>query len=215
MLKIQMSWLKGQSKLSMKKWPLVSLIRTTKAMGLIARQCIHYLVVLIPTLIGCNQETIVQEEGSVPSTASTSNRPASIAALNDASEGMNPHRRVHPMGATTTLFLTDFQMDRILRGLQALLPHRPLSLWSLQSAVTANEFGQYHLEVSLALTEEEGDQFLGELAGADRVEYSGMVALILVQNMMIMQRCKFSGSSRFCDRAGGPNITCFLSFLMV
>ena len=51
-----------------------------------------------------------------------------------------------------------------------LLPRCPLSLWSLQGAVTANEFGQYHLEVSLALTEEEGDQMLGELAGRDRVE---------------------------------------------
>ena len=74
------------------------------------------------------------------------------------------------MGVTTTSFLTDFQMDGILRGLQALLPHHPLSLWSLQGAVTANELGQYHLEVLLALTEEEGDQMIGELAGADRAE---------------------------------------------
>ena len=36
--------------------------------------------------------------------------------------------------------------------------------------MTANEFGQYRLEVSLALTEEEGDQMLGELAGADKAE---------------------------------------------
>ena len=50
--------------------------------------------------------------------ASTSNRPAEIATLNEASEGMNPHQRVHPMGATTTSFLTDFQMDGILRGLR-------------------------------------------------------------------------------------------------
>ena len=74
------------------------------------------------------------------------------------------------MGVTTTSFLTDFQMDGILRGLQMLLPRCPLSLWSLQGAVTANEFGQYRLEVSLALTEEEGDQMLGELASRDRVE---------------------------------------------
>ena len=74
------------------------------------------------------------------------------------------------MGVTTMSFLTDFQMDGILRGLQVLLPHRLLSLWSLQGAVIANEFGQYRLEVSLALTEEEGDQMLGELAGRDRVE---------------------------------------------
>ena len=74
------------------------------------------------------------------------------------------------MGVTTTSFLTDFQMDGILRGLQALLPRRPLSLWSLQGAVTANELGQYRLEVSLALTEEEGDQMIGELAGIDRAE---------------------------------------------
>ena len=51
-----------------------------------------------------------------------------------------------------------------------LLPRRPLSLWSLQGAVTANEFGQYRLEVSVALTEEEGDRMLNELAGRDRAE---------------------------------------------
>ena len=74
------------------------------------------------------------------------------------------------MGVTTTSFLTDFQMDGILRGLQTSLPRRPLSLWSLQGTVTANEFGQYRLEVSVALTEEEGDRMLGELAGRDRAE---------------------------------------------
>ena len=51
-----------------------------------------------------------------------------------------------------------------------LLPHRPLSLWSLQGAVIANELGQYHLEVSLALTQEEGDRMLSELVGRDRAE---------------------------------------------
>ena len=74
------------------------------------------------------------------------------------------------MGATTTTFLTDFQMDGILRGLQMLLPCCPLSLWSLQGAVIANDLGQYRLEVSLALTQEEGDQMLSELAGRDRAE---------------------------------------------
>ena len=74
------------------------------------------------------------------------------------------------MGATMTSFLMDFRMDGILRGLQALLPHCPLSIWSLQGTVTANEFGQYHLEVLLALTNEEGDQMIGELAGKDRAE---------------------------------------------
>ena len=74
------------------------------------------------------------------------------------------------MGATTTLFLMYFQMDGILRGLQALFPCCPLSLWSLQGTLTANEFDQYRLEVSLALTEEEGDQMIGELAGMDRAE---------------------------------------------
>ena len=74
------------------------------------------------------------------------------------------------MGVMTTSFLTDFQMDGILRGLQMLLPHCPLFLWSLQGAVIANELGQYHLEVSLALTQEEGDQMLSELVGRDRAE---------------------------------------------
>ena len=102
--------------------------------------------------------------------ASSSNRPNSIVALNEALVGMSPHRRVHPMGVTTMSYLMDFQMDGILRGLQVLLPHRLLSLWSLQGAVTANELGQYRLEVSLALTQEEGDQMLSELAGRDRAE---------------------------------------------
>ena len=102
--------------------------------------------------------------------ASTSNNPDAIAALNEASEGMSPHQRVHPMGVMTMSFLTDFQMDGILRGLQMLLPRRPLSLWSLQGAVIANELGQYCLEVLLALTQEEGDQMLSELVGRDRAE---------------------------------------------
>ena len=34
----------------------------------------------------------------------------------------------------------------------------------------ANELGQYRLEVSLALTQEEGDQMLSELADRDRGE---------------------------------------------
>ena len=63
----------------------------------------------------------------------------------------------------------------------------------LQGAVTANELGQYCLEVLLALTQEEGDQMLSELAGRDRAESQevfGMVARILVRNMMIMRRCR-------------------------
>ena len=51
-----------------------------------------------------------------------------------------------------------------------LLPRCPLSLWSLQGAVIANELGQYCLEVLLALTQEEGDQMLSELVGRDRAE---------------------------------------------
>ena len=170
MLKTRMPWLKGQNKLLMKKWSLVSLTGTTKVKEHVVRQCIPCLITSTPMLIECNQETIIQEEEEASLMASTSNRPASIATLNDALEGMNPLVRDHPMGATMTSFLMDFQMDRILRGLQALLPRHPLSLWSLQGAVTANELCQYCLEVSLALTKEEGNQFLGELAGADRAE---------------------------------------------
>ena len=147
MLKIWMQWWKGQNKLLMKKWPLVSLTGTIKVEGLVVKQCVPYLVAPILMLIRCNQETIVQGEGSVSSMASTSNRPDSIAALNEASEGMSPHQRVHPMGVTTSSFLTDFQ-----------------------GAVIANELGQYCLEVLLALTQEEGNQMLSELAGRDRAE---------------------------------------------
>ena len=139
-------------------------------MGLVVKQCVPYLAIPILMLIRCNQETIVQGEGSASLMGSTNNRPNSIVALNEASEGMSPHQRVHPMGVTTMSFLTDFQMDGILRGLQMLLPRRPLSLWSLQGAVIANELGQYRLEVSLALTQEEGNQMLPELVGRDRAE---------------------------------------------
>ena len=172
MLKIRMLGPKGWNKLSMKKWPLASLIGTTRAEELIVGLCVLCPIAHTPILIRCNQATIAQEEEEeeASSIASTSNRPASIVALNSALEGMNPHRRDHPMGVMTLSFLMDFQMDGILRGLQALLSCRPLSLWSLQGAVTANEFGQHRLEVSLALTEEEGDQMIGELAGADRAE---------------------------------------------
>ena len=170
MLKILMQWRKGRNKPLMKKWPLVSLTGTIGVAGLVVKQCVPYLVAPILTLIGCNQETIVQGEGSVSLMASTSNRPDSIATLNEVLEGMSPHQRVHPMGVTTTSFLMDFQMDGILRGLQMLLPCRPLSLWSLQGAVIVNELGQYRLEVLLALTQEEGNQMLSEQAGRDRAE---------------------------------------------
>ena len=67
-------------------------------------------------------------------------------------------------------------------------------LFGLQGTVTANEFRQYRLEVSLALTKEEGNQMLGELVGADR----------------IVGWCKSSHG-----RAGQTNNTCFLLSLMV
>ena len=82
----------------MKKWPSVSLTGTTKVEELVVRQCVPCLVASTPMLIECNQETIVQEEGEASSIASTSNRPASITALNNTSEGMSPHRRDHPRG---------------------------------------------------------------------------------------------------------------------
>ena len=97
-------------------------------MGLIIRQCVRCFIAPTHMLIDCNQETIVQGEGEASLMASTSNRPDSIVALNEASVGMSAHQRVHPMGVMTMLYLTDFQMDGILRGLQVLLPHRLLSL---------------------------------------------------------------------------------------
>ena len=58
--------------------------------GLVVEQCVPYPITLTPMLIGCNQETIIQEEGEASLTASTSSRLRSIATLNDASEGMSP-----------------------------------------------------------------------------------------------------------------------------
>ena len=55
----------------MKRLLLASLIETTKVEGLIVRQCILCPIALTPMLIGCNQETIIQEEGEASSIAST------------------------------------------------------------------------------------------------------------------------------------------------
>ena len=132
----------------MRKWLLASLIGTTRVEGLVIGQCVLCPIAPTPTLIKCNQETIDQEEGEASSTASISSRPETIVALNDALEGINPHRRDHPMGATTMSFLMDFQMDGILRGLQALLPRRPLSLWSLQGVRNVTKIPLFSPNVS-------------------------------------------------------------------
>ena len=93
-----------------------------------------------------------------------------------------------------------------------LLPRRPLSLWSLQGAVIANELGQYCLEVSLALTQEEGNQMLSELVGRDRAEspevfWDGSTDIGAEYNDN--WRCSFlSGSRR-------NQYMCFLFSLMV
>ena len=92
----------------MKRWPSASLTGTTKVVGLADKPYVLYPIALTPMLIGCNQETIAQEEGEVSSMAPTSNRPTSIATLNDTSENMNPHQRVHPMcQADVTFYLID------------------------------------------------------------------------------------------------------------
>ena len=69
---------------------LVSLIGTTKVEELVVEQCVLCPIALIPMLIRCNQETIIQEEGEASLIASVNSRPRSIAVLNDASEGMSP-----------------------------------------------------------------------------------------------------------------------------
>ena len=43
--------------------------------------------------------------------------------------------------------------------------------WSMQGLITADSFGRYRLELTVDLTEEEGDRMVHELAGlGDRVE---------------------------------------------
>ena len=113
MLKTQMLLPRGQKRPLIKRLPLVSLIGTIKVEGLVIRQCVLCSIVLIPTLIRCNQETIILEGEEASLIASTSNRPTSIATLNNAPEAMSPLVRDHPMGATMTLFLMDFQMDSV------------------------------------------------------------------------------------------------------
>ena len=74
------------------------------------------------------------------------------------------------MGVRTTSFLTDFQLDQVMRGLQAVLPDRPLSIWSMRGLVVADQFGRYSLELAVNLTQEEGDRMVHQLAGIYRVE---------------------------------------------
>ena len=46
-----------------------------------------------------------------------------------------------------------------------------LSFWLMQGLITADSFGHYRLELSVDLTEEEGDQLMHQLAGlGDRAE---------------------------------------------
>ena len=97
MLKTQILLPREWRRLLMKRWLLASLTGTTRVEELVVGQCVSCPIVLIPTLIECNQEITVQEEGEASLIASTSNRPASIATLNDASEGMNPLVRDHPV----------------------------------------------------------------------------------------------------------------------
>ena len=40
-----------------------------------------------------------------------------------------------------------------------------LSLWSIQGLISADSFGHYRLELSVDLTEEEGDRMVHQLAG--------------------------------------------------
>ena len=63
-------------------------------------------------------------------------------------------------------FLTDNQLELGIRALQAahLLEQNP-TFWLRQGTISADSFGCYRLELSVDLTEEEGDQMVHQLAG--------------------------------------------------
>ena len=65
----------------------------------------------------------------------------------------------------------DHQLDLVMRGLQSLLPSQNISLWLMQGAVSADEFGCYRPELSVALTKEGDNRIVHELARlTDRAE---------------------------------------------
>lgn len=69
------------------------------------------------------------------------------------------------MGVRSVSFLTDSQLDLVMRGLQLFLPDHNISFWSMQGSVSADELDWYRLELPVALTEEEGDRIVHQLAG--------------------------------------------------
>ena len=123
-------------------------------------------------LLACVQESIPTEGTS--SRSSEDLNSDETADSTEASEVMSraptPLVRNLPMGVRTTSFLTDFQLDQVMRGLQAVLPDRPLSIWSMRGSVVADQFGRYSLELVVSLTQEEGDRMVHQLAGIDRAE---------------------------------------------
>ena len=67
-------------------------------------------------------------------------------------------------------FLTEFQINGMLAALRSDLVDRMRSFRLMEGAVSGDSFGNYRLDLSVELSEEEGDCLVHQLAGLDRVE---------------------------------------------
>ena len=121
-------------------------------------------------LIPCKQESIPREEGS-SSRQSTSNSVETVTP-SEALEVTNPPVRSQPLRRMTVSYLTDLQVQRLERSLAEVVQRSLPTPFLTQGRLVANPLGQYRLELSVELTEEEGDRMLHQLAGlgVDRAE---------------------------------------------
>ena len=138
--------------------------------GLIAEQCMVFLIVLLPILTECKQEN-VPDQGPLSSRESISNDKETVVLTSEEGVISVPPQSPTP-AARTVSFLTNHQLELGIRALQAawLINQEPF-FWSMQGSITADSFGHYRLELAIDLTEEEGDQMVHQLAGlGDRAE---------------------------------------------
>ena len=67
-------------------------------------------------------------------------------------------------------FLTEFQIDGMLEALRSDLVDRMRSFRLMEGTVSGDSFGNYRLDLSVELSEEEGDHLVHQLAGLDMSE---------------------------------------------
>ena len=115
-----------------------------KVEGHVAEQCVLLVIILLPIPTTCNQENKFNNKGTVVSTSEEEVISAPAQSLTPA--------------ARTVSFLMDHQLELGIRALQeAQLLDQDPTFWSMQGSIIANSFVHYRLELTVDLTEEEGD----------------------------------------------------------